>query len=80
MTRIVRNEVDMDETKSLLSAEQAATTFSVKPGTIYDWAAKGVLPHIRILAGKRRAVIRFRREDLETFLRERTVPVRRRSR
>ena len=40
---------------------------------IYDWAARGILPHIRILAGKRRPVIRFRRSDLDRFLRERTV-------
>ena len=73
-----RNEVDMDET--LLSAVQAAAVLNVKPGTAYDWAAKGILPHIRILAGKRRAVIRFRKEDLELFLREQTVPVRRKPR
>lgn len=59
----------MDEPKGLLTAEDAATLLNVKAGTIYDWAARGMLPHVRILAGKRRAVIRFRVEELEAFLR-----------
>ena len=66
----------MDELASLLTPEEAASALKIKVGTVYDWAAKGVLPHIRILAGKRRPVIRFRKEDLDRFLQERVVPSR----
>ena len=64
----------MDRNESLLAAHEAAAILSIKPATVYDWAAKGILPHIRILAGKRRAVIRFRREDLAAFLKGKSVP------
>ena len=66
----------MDPNTCLLAADEAAALLNVKPGTVYDWASKGILPHIRILAGRRRPVIRFRREDLERFLRERAVAAR----
>ena len=61
------------EPTDLLDADEAAAILKVKRGTAYDWAAKGVLPHVRILAGRRRPVIRFRRADIEEFLRLRTV-------
>ena len=66
-------EVPMDPASPLLAADQAAALLNVKPATVYDWAAKGILPHIRILAGTRRPVIRFRRADLERFIEQRTV-------
>lgn len=61
----------MEHELSLLAADEAAAILHVKVGTIYDWASRGVLPHVRILAGKRRAVIRFRRSDLERFIQDR---------
>lgn len=64
----------MDSDNNILIAEEAAPILRVKVGTVYDWVAKGILPHIRILAGKRRAVIRFRRCDLEEFIRQRANP------
>jgi excisionase family DNA binding protein len=53
----------------LLTARDVADILRVKLPTIYRWVYQGDLPAIRILAGKRRAVIRFRRVDLEEFLR-----------
>jgi excisionase family DNA binding protein len=63
----------MDRDDPLLVADQAAATLNVKPGTIYDWVSKGILPCVRILAGKRRPVIRFRRSDIDEFIRTRTI-------
>ena len=62
--------------EGLLDADDAAAVLHVKRGTVYDWASKGILPHIRILAGRRRAVVRFRRADLDEFLRGRSVSAR----
>ena len=66
----------MDQDDQLLAADDAAVILNVKTPTVYDWAAKGVLPHIRILAGQRRPVIRFKRADLEQFLRDHTQDAR----
>ncbi len=63
----------MDRDEVLLAAHEAAAILNVKPATLYDWAKQGVIPHVRILAGKRRPLIRFRRVELEEFLRERSV-------
>ena len=62
----------MDSPNKLLDADEAAALLKVKRGTVYDWAKKNVLPHIRILAGEKRPVIRFRRSDIEQFLKDRT--------
>ena len=62
----------MASDETLLDANQAAPLIKVAPKTLYDWAKKGVFPHIRILADKKRPVIRFRRSDIEQFLKDRT--------
>ena len=63
----------MEKHDELLDADEAAALLKVKRGTAYDWAAKGILPHIRILAGKSRPVVRFRKADLEQFIEQRAV-------
>ena len=63
----------MSRDESLLAVDEAAAVFRIKTATLYDWAKKGVVPHVRILAGRRRPVIRFRREDLARFIENRTV-------
>jgi excisionase family DNA binding protein len=63
----------MESNHELLTADETATLLKVRQSTIYDWAAKGVLPHVRILAGKRRPVLRFRRLDVEAFIVDRMV-------
>lgn len=57
----------------LLLAHEAAELLNVRPATVYQWANKGLLPHVRIRTGGTRPVLRFRKSDLERFLRERTV-------
>ena len=64
----------MGHDTDLLTADEAAPVLRIKSGTVYDWAAKGILPHIRILAGRRSAVIRFRRSDLDEFIQQRMNP------
>lgn len=66
------------ESNALLAVEEAAAILKVKPGTVYDWVSKGILPHVRILAGKRRPVIRFRRSAIEQFVQQQSVPAQRR--
>ena len=63
----------MQVDESLLQADEAAAILKVKTGTLYDWAKKGLVPHVRILAGRKRPVIRFRRTDLARFIEARTV-------
>ena len=67
----------MEDKSSLYTVEEAAERLNVKPGTIYDWTYKRLLPHVRILAGRRRAVIRFRKADIENFIEQRIINPRR---
>jgi excisionase family DNA binding protein len=55
----------------LLTAEEVASLLRVKASTVYDAAARGVLPVLRLWKGKRRTLIRFQREDIEEFIRGR---------
>ena len=64
-------EVTMVQHEELLAAYEAAALLNVKPATLYDWAKRGIVPHIRILAGKKRPVIRFRHRDLMQFIESR---------
>ena len=58
----------------LLTAEQVAEYFQVKPQTIRDAAWRGKIPCIRLWAGKKRTLLRFKKSALEQLIRERTVP------
>ena len=57
----------------LLTAPTVARWLGVAVTTVYEQAARGVIPHVRLWKGSRRTLIRFRRGDVETFLRERAV-------
>lgn len=57
----------------LVRASHVAALLDVRPSTVYEMARRGLLPHIRICQGSRRALIRFRREDIEQLIRERSV-------
>ena len=60
----------------LLTAEDVARILNIKVSTVYDGVYRGLLPAVRIWKGKRRTLIRFRRADVEEFIRERAVFVR----
>jgi excisionase family DNA binding protein len=56
----------------LLTPEQVAEIFSVKPQTIRDAVWRGKLPCVRLWTGRKKSLIRFRRDDIEAFVRDRT--------
>ncbi len=64
-------EVTMDD--SLLTAEQVGALLSLKPQTVRDAAWRGKLPCIRLWTGKKKTLLRFRRSEIDQFLRDRTV-------
>lgn len=61
--------------QSLLTPEQVAELLAVRPQTVRDAAWRGKLPCVRLWRGKRKSLLRFRREDIDAFLRERTTHV-----
>ena len=56
----------------LLEARIVARMLNLRVSTIYAAVKAGKLPHIVLWAGRKRPLIRFRRADIETFLRDRT--------
>ena len=61
--------------RGLLTAQEVAEILAVQPSTVYDAVYRGVLPVVRLWEGRRRALVRFRRTDIEEFIRQRaTVP------
>ena len=58
---------------SLLTARQVAELLSLRPATIYAAAARGELPSVTLWKGRRRSLIRFRREDIQAFIDERST-------
>ena len=61
--------------ESLLTAEQVAQMLNLKRVTVYAAAASGRIPCVRLWKGRRRTLLRFRRDDIEQFLIERTRPL-----
>ena len=58
---------------ALLIVPEVAEILRVRPTTVYSLVARDILPHVRIAQGKRRALIRFRRADVEKFIECRSV-------
>lgn len=56
--------------EQLMKTGEVADVFRVSPSTVSRWAAKGVIPCIR-LGGS----LRFRRADVEAFVELHTAPV-----
>ncbi len=59
----------------LLTAEEVAKLLSIRVGTVYDAASTGRLPVVRLWEGKRRAMIRFRPEDIQRLITDRATAV-----
>ena len=62
------------ESSPLLTASQVAELLGIRPSTVYDASAKGRIPSVRLWQGSRRTLLRFRREEIEKLIRERSVP------
>ena len=60
--------------EQLLTCEQVADLLQLAPQTIRDAAWRGKIPCVRLWAGTRKTLLRFRRSEIEEFIRERTVP------
>jgi len=58
---------------TLLDARTVARWLGVAVATVYDQATRGVLQVVKLWNGKRRTLMRFRREDVEAFIRNRTA-------
>lgn len=65
--------------ESLLHARDIARMLNVRPSTVYALCRRGELDHIRLSEGRRRPLIRFSRQAVEAFLRERAVSPRARA-
>lgn len=61
--------------EGLISAHHVARLLGVKVTTVYAAANSGKLPSVRLWEGRRRPLLRFRRQDIENFLQERTRTV-----
>jgi excisionase family DNA binding protein len=70
----VYRRANMSEANELLTAEQVARLLNLKTGTVYDAALKGRLPSVRLWEGRRRALVRFRAQDILKVISERTRP------
>jgi len=54
--------------EELMTAQQVAALLQIKPVTVYAAAHKGLIPSIPLWRGRRRALLRFRREDVDAFI------------
>jgi excisionase family DNA binding protein len=67
--------VEVTMSDALLTARQVADRLNVRPATIYAAAETGKLPCVRLWRGARRSLIRFRREDIEHLICEKSTIV-----
>jgi len=61
------------ELEPLLTAEEVAPILRVRPATVYEAAANGRIPCVRLWEGRKRGLVRFRRSDIENLIRQRSV-------
>ena len=60
--------------EQLLTCEQVADLLQLAPQTIRDAARRGKIPCVRLWTGKRKTLLRFKRSEIEAFIRERSTP------
>lgn len=56
------------EPEPLINARDVAAWLGLAVSTVYEKAASGELPHVRLWSGSRKPLIRFRRTEIETWL------------
>ena len=57
----------------LWTVEEVAQRLRVRPSTVRAGVKDGHIPAVILWKGKRRSLVRFRPEDIERLVRERTV-------
>ena len=60
--------------QELLTSEQVAKLLQLKPATVRDAAWRGKLPCVKLWSGRRKALLRFLRSDIEQLIRDRSIP------
>ena len=55
----------------LWTPKDLAEYLAVKPVTVYEWVKRRRVPHILLSAGKRKETVRFRRQDIDRWLKQR---------
>ena len=65
---------------ALLRAQDVAKILNLRVSTVYELCHRGSIPHVRLSEGMRRALIRFRGEDIEQLVQDGTVSTRTRTR
>ena len=63
-------------TEQLLTARDVARLLNIRPSTVYALCRRGELVHIRLSEGRRRALIRFSKEEIEKLIQQRMVGAR----
>ena len=58
-----------ETTEHLLTAREVAALLRLAPSTVFDAAARGDLPCVRLWRGRRKSLLRFRRQDIEELVR-----------
>lgn len=53
---------------SLMTAQEVALLLNIQVSTVYAAAADGRLPSVRLWEGKRRALLRFRRDEVDRLV------------
>ena len=64
--------MDLNELDSLLTAADVARRLKLRTSTVYEAAASGRIPCVRLWEGHRRALIRFRPDDIERLIADRS--------
>ncbi len=59
----------------LLTSEQVAEILALKPQTIRDAAWRGKIPCVRLWAGKRKTLLRFKASEIWKLIDNRSTPV-----
>jgi excisionase family DNA binding protein len=58
----------------LLTVKEVADLLRLAPSTVFDAAARGDLPCVRLWKGRRKSLLRFRREQIERLMNEGMTP------
>jgi excisionase family DNA binding protein len=58
----------------LLTVEEVSRLLCIKPATVYEAAAAGRIPCVRLWQGRRKSLVRFRRSEIEAFIIEKSIP------
>ena len=57
-----------------LTTQQVARLLQLRPQTIREAVARGAFPCIRLWTGKRKTLLRFKKADIEDFIRRKSEP------